>query len=511
MTKELLYPNFNPTHINTETDSDVLSLENKRENFNFYFGRTWQYWIGIKPHPKDLEANHRLKRAFQQANKVRECVQRLKRTLIGYKPSWNIEDNQGRVLQGNTVDAFNNLISRWLDLQYRRVTSRETRYMNPLHKATRDMVVCGEGYLRLWQPQRYANSNDPIYRVALHSPDFDAIEYKYDEDGLLEQIEYRYESETAFFTETQRVNYDTGLTEFTYTNEKGDSVFNEDGSPIDFAVDLACNYSIQKISGQYMITESVKRLQNQLNYILTLMSRNLEYAGFRERVMLNAQPPGEWDTNSIGQQEFKPLNSLNMGPGNINYLQGYPTFDSEGNITGYSNPSAVYSEPIDSSNFIETVSFIIRLIYEECGQGHILGNDQQISGISRQQMRVDFQSALLDYKNNVEQGIAATLEVAAMLMGVGFPTDVNVVVNLNLNEADPAADRLNGIIQAFNAGLYSRQTAMHKIGIKDPRAEISLIDKELEADLASNEDPGIESIEDVPTVRGQRSEVRGKY
>ena len=102
----------------------------------------------------------------------------------------------------------------------------------------------------------------------------------------------------------------------------------------------------------------------------------------------------------------------------------------------------------------------------------------------------------IDYKNNVEQGIAATLEVAAMLMGVGFPTDVDIVVNLNLNEADPAADRLNGIIQAFNTGLYSRQTAMHKIGIKDPRAEISLIDEESEAEEIGNS--GIENIEDAP-------------
>lgn len=499
MQKEIPYSNLSSIHINTENDSDVLSLESKRENFNFYFGRTWQYWIGITPEQNDLDGYSRLKKAFQQANKVRECVQRLKRTLIGYKPSWNVEDAQGRVLVGTSMDTFNSLISRWLDLQYRRVTSRETRHMNPLHKATRDMVVCGEGYLRLWQPQRYANSNNPIYRVALHSPDFDAIEYKYDNDGLLEQIEYTYDSGTAFFTETQRVNYQTGLTEFTYTNEKGDSVFDEKGYPIDFAVNLAGNYTIQKISGQYLITESVKRLQNQLNYVLTLMSRNLEYAGFRERVMLNAQPPGQWTTNRIGQQEFIPSENYNIGAGRTSYLQGYPIYDDAGNITGYSNPSAVYSEPIDSSNFIETVSFIIRLIYEECGQGHILGNDQQISGISRQQMRVDFQSALLDYKNNVEQGIAATLEVAAMLMGVGFPTDVNIVVNLNLNEADPAADRLNGIIQAFNSGLFSRQTAMHKIGIKDPRAEISLIDKESEAE--DIEDVGLENTEDAPVVR----------
>lgn len=506
MEKKVQYRTFGSTSINSENDSDLLSLEGKRENFNFYFGRTWQYWIGINPDPNDLRGYARLKKAYQQANKVRECVQRLKRTLIGYKPSWNIKDTQGRVLQGSQIDGWNNLISRWLDLQYRRVTSRETRHMNPLHKATRDMIVCGEGYLRLWQPRRYANAKNPVFRVALHSPDFDAIKYKYDDDGLLEQIQYTYDSGTAFFTETQRVNYNTGLTEFTYTNEKGDSVLNESGYPIDFAVDLAGNYTIQKIGGQYMITESVKRLQNQLNYVLTLMSRNLEYAGFRERVMLNAQPPGVWETNSIGQQVFKPSDSYNMGAGQTSYLQGYPIYDDQGNITSYSNPSAVYSEPIDSSNFIQTVSFIIRLIYEECGQGHILGNDQQISGISRQQMRVDFQSALLDYKNNVEQGIAATLEVAAMLMGVGFPTDVDIVVNLNLNEADPAADRLNGIIQAFNTGLYSRQTAMHKIGIKDPRAEISLIDKDSEAEEIGNS--GIENIEDAPANKGQQMEVR---
>jgi len=507
MPKELLYPNLDRTYIDTEYDSDVLSLDNKRENFNYYFGRTWQYWIGVTPDPNDLKGYDRLEKAFQQANKVRECVQRLKRTLIGFKPNWNIEDNQGEVLQGDNIDAFNNLISKWLDLQYKRVTSQETRYMNPLHKATRDMLVCGEGYLRLWQPQRYANSQDPVYRVALHSPDFDAIKYKYDDDGLLDQIEYRYESDTAFYTETQRVNYDTGLTEFTYTDDKGDPVLDDDGDLIDFAVDLSGNYTIQKISGQYMITESVKRLQNQLNYILTLMSRNLEYAGFRERVMFNAQPPGEWTTNGIGQQEFKPSDNYKMGAGQTSYIQGYPIFDEANNITGYSNPSAVYSEPIDSSNFIEAISFIIRLIYEECGQGHILGNDQQISGISRQQMRVDFQSALIDYKNNVEQGIAATLEVAAMLMGVGFPTDVNLIVNLNLNEADPTADRLNGIIQAFNAGLYSRETAMHQIGIKDPKAEISLIDEELEAAIAStNNDPGIENTEDAPNNRQQEEE-----
>lgn len=453
---------FTPEHL----------YQSKMNNFDYYHGDTWQSWIGPKiaiTTPQHAEVMAEVQRVFQTANKIQEVVDRHRRALVGKQPLWYFTNPDGQRAEATEADAvLQKLVDRW------------SRRKNPLVQAVTSMLVEGKGYLRLWSPPQLARAKNIQDRLFVHAPQPASVEIKRDNDGFIEYILYRYVDKNM-----------SPLTEKQYLNEQGFTVFetlqggavNQDETIV---LDLGGGYSIVELEREPLITDSVKRAQNGINYALTMLLRNLSYSGFLRELILNGQPPGEWveDRNSASGQKFIPSpEGFESGPGVTNFVMGAPTYDSAGNITGYTSPQVNVRQPIDPKIFLETVQTESKIIYEAVGQGHILATDAQLSGVSRVQLRQDFLTALGEDAQIISGALAEIYKSALLMLGQGT-AGLDLVVKCQFAVSQATPEEMQEIRENYSAGLLSRATAMGLLGVDNPDAEAELIEEERSSQMA---------------------------
>jgi hypothetical protein len=198
----------------------------RQENLDLYNGDHWDFWIGPKVdenEPNAQEFNAAIERVFQTNNLIRNCIDRHVRALIGRFPNWFFKDESGDRVEADPKEgdeATPNsaateaelLIQRWIDRIQSLSQTQEADMGDPFKKAVKDLAVAGEAYLRIWTPKRFENADDPIRRVAIHSPDMGAIELIYDADKFLEKIYYRYQIDNVDYIESQFIDEITGET-----------------------------------------------------------------------------------------------------------------------------------------------------------------------------------------------------------------------------------------------------------------------------------------------------------
>ncbi len=332
------------------------------ENLAYYEGSDlFQFWIGpvtdeSDPHYEDVM--NAIAKVFQSSNKIKECINRHRNALVGKKPHWYFADPAGNRQKDDVASVAELLLQRWIDRQYRLAISSESALTNAIAECTKNMLVTGRGYLRLWSPKRFRNSPDLNTRVALHSPHPDSVIINRDDDEFTESIEYHYTVKDVKRVEIQRIDETTNFTIFTTLDEKGVEIEEET-----IALDLGSRYSIYEMRSPSLVTDSVKDAQNAINFALTMMPRNIEVAGFRERLILGAQPPGRWEDD-----KFYPDNEFRVGPGQTAFLQGAPLHDEMGQLKGYTNPSVFSAEPVSPQTFIDTAQAFSANIYHEFSQ-----------------------------------------------------------------------------------------------------------------------------------------------
>ncbi|MGL5922898.1 hypothetical protein, partial [Chroococcidiopsis sp.] len=318
------------------------------ENLDYYNDNVFKYWCGPtlpEGDPHYNEVIEQIERVFQSRNIIAECINRQKNALVGKKAHWYIADKAGNRLKDDSASVAELLLNRWIDKQYALSRSHENSLSNAIAEATKNMLVAGKGYLRLWSPKRFRNSPDLITRVALHSPHPDSVVINRDVDGFIDSIEYQYSANDLKRTEIQRIDELTNLTIFTTLNEQEQEIEEET-----LAIDLGGRFSIFEMAAPSLITSSIKSAQNAINFVLTMMVRSAEVGGFRERLILGAQPPGHWDEDGL----FTPDSDFTIGPGRTSFIQGVPLTDEIGGLKGYTNPSVNYVEPVSPQTFIDT-------------------------------------------------------------------------------------------------------------------------------------------------------------
>lgn len=470
------------------------------ENLEYYSGQdSFQFWIGpstdiADPHRDELMAE--IAKVFQSSNKIGECCDRHRNALIGKKPHWYLSDYLGNRAEDDTASVAELLLTRWIDSQYKSGTKLDNQLGNAIAECTKNMSVAGEGFLRLWSPLRFRNSPDLIKRVALHSPHPSSVVVKRDRDGFTESIEYSYLIDNIKRVEVQRIDEATNFTIFTTLDETGKEIEEET-----IALDLGGRYSIYEMSAPSLITDSVKRAQNAINFALTMMPRNIEVAGFRERLIMGAQPPGRWEGET-----FIPDPDFRVGPGQTAFLQGAPLLDELGQLKGYTSPSVFSSEPVAVQTFIDTALAFTSVIYHGFSQSHLLGSDLQLSGVSREQARQDFETKLGEHSDVVSAAISGAYGSALMMLtqdSIETYKDLDVVVQLNLNSTTPLPAELDQILKFKQAGLMSKATAMTLSGyVSDTDAELSLLaDEERNANaVADVSNLVVSGIIDQPTA-----------
>jgi hypothetical protein len=304
----------------------------------------------------------------------------------------------------------------------------------------------------------------------------------YDDEGSLEHIDYTFSNGKV---ERQTLNQATGILNFQIFKTVGDNVPEEE-----YEVDLNFNWSVFEIAMPPMVTSSVKEQQASINLCLTMMGRNIVQAGFLERLILNAQPPGQYIENPNGELNFIPdPNGFTAGAGVTNMLTGIPLGDPR-MPDGYTNPSAVFREPVSPATFLESLDGFLARLYTEMGQGHILAQaDGALNGVSRIQLQNDFRNILRRQKDVIEAAINTCYYVAlAMLSYEGMPLSPDfknfiVLTELTLKDHLLTSDERSQIREDFKAGLISHQTALEQMDVMEPLEEIDRIQAQREEEM----------------------------
>lgn len=438
------------------------------ENLAYYLGDHWQTWVGpIVPPEADPDGQKMaaIRRVFQSANILAECCDNWRDGLISQDFTWYLKGANGERTEAPEAELQ---LQRWLDWVNEQALHLDPCATNfqqadPWSEFVLSLGVLGEGNLRLWQPDRFADDPDPIHKIHLHSPKAGSVEVDRGDDGFIDKITYNY-------GENQR--------EVQVFNESGDLEITVPGSEEPLTLPTGRRWTIQQVKSRSILSPSVKQLQNSINHSLTMKLRNGELSGFRERVFLNCQPPGEWvsDASAPSGQRFVPGVPLDRGPGIDSYHYGVPEGDS--NNPGYATPSLFESEPVSPATFRESIQEDIGLIYRQFKQGHLLasGDGANLSGESRIQQRQAFELFLKGWKRRVEAAIAATLNIVLKILEY---EGLEVVVELRITTGKLSAEETGAIITQYDKGLLSQSTAMALIGsVDDVDAELAMIEEE---------------------------------
>ncbi|MEO0533258.1 MAG: phage portal protein [Cyanobacteria bacterium P01_A01_bin.123] len=453
---------------------DVRRQREIQQNIKVFQGDFWpDFWIGptVPPSAPDYtDKMAKLERVFQSANIIQECVNNWRDGLISEPFTWYLKGQDGERVdsESDTTAAEAEIeLQRWIDWVEQQAIIADPHCSNfqqadPWAEFVLSLGVTGEGALRLWQPARYADAADPIHRIHLHVPKAGSVAIKRnDADGFIDEISYSYNNGTEVQT------------------MEGDRVMVTMGDDA-LAIDTGGRWLTQYVNAPSLLSSSVKRLQSAVCHAVTMLTRNTEISGFRERVFMNAEYPTDDDGNPIDVQR---------GPGIDTYTYGLPTGDPTN--PGYTPVGVYESQPVDNASLTAAIETYRRLIYMQFNQGHLLSaGDGSLSGESRIQMRSQFELNLKGWKRRVESAISNTLNIVLRVLGYeGY----EVSLSLNTSSGKLSSEEQQAVIAEFQAGLLSKTTAISKLGsVRDPDAELTLIaEEEAEASASRDLNPDI--------------------
>jgi len=464
-------------------------------NAKFFAGDHWQEgcgWVGPQPAPGDTNAAQvmcEIRRAFVSKNAIREVVRRHVSGVVGHEPAWGLTvrrplqtDEQPTADEQALIDEAEAALTTWWD---------ERGLKKIVGEVVRHALLGGRSSIRLFVPPGLlvdgrvpqgdlAASLGKIYAQAVCGTAAIVLTHTATQQrcGV-----YLYTERNQTYAELCYVDMERGETMLRIV---GGETATETRLPLDGQLlmhELRCDL---------LITDQVRDNQKQLNLARTMQGRNVVQGGFLERIVLNGQLPGSWvdDARSPGGKRFVADPHLKVGAGTTNFISGVPIRDQNGAITGYTDPSVVYRDPVSVATFEATAQDAYRAILEETQQLHaLIAGDATASGESRKQARADFEDSLLPTKSDVDTLIrnvlAAVLALAAVFAGQrGRYAGLRPTCDCRLNTGPLSGDEQREIVNQYDTGLISRETAMARIGIEDVDAEAARIAAEQDTSAA---------------------------
>lgn len=234
-----------------------------------------------------------------------------------------------------------------------------------------------------------------------------------------------------------------------------------------------------------MITQQVRENQYAINLAKTMQNRNTVTAGFLERIVLDAMPPGEWkDDPDDPDKEVYEVGPLNLGAGKTSFFMAAEYRNKETGETKIGSPSVYFKDPVDPSTFIASKRDCYQDILEEVGQPHILiDTEATTTGRSREQARDTYRGTLEDDEGELNPLIVwmmeTSLAMASYFAGEAGKFDTlqaNAKCNINLGPLTGNERQDNR--EDVKSGQLSARTAMSRSGVEDPQAEFDRIAEE---------------------------------
>jgi hypothetical protein len=281
--------------------------------------------------------------------------------------------------------------------------------------------------------------------------------------------------------------------EFTYLDEQGDTVLRvvgKDGVEVFNATyPLGGRLLIYEMRRDPLITPQVLSMQKSVNLAHTMMMRNVNLAGSRERSVSNAQEPRgrkkiqDPDNPTRTKVSDEPGYYV-VGAGGVNWLLGYPIRNANGEVVGYTNPNVSVTDPVAVTTFTQTRDHFYAAILGECAMRHLLiSGDAVASGRSRKQAEKEYERSLKKTKVVADGGgrweLETVLRLAAKLCDqttkfVDFRADFNCMVDASTpTPEERQADSLD-----VDKGRLSLETYSSRYLTEDTAAEKARIEEE---------------------------------
>ncbi len=469
----------------------------------FYLSDHWQNGLGFigQLPPKTLpgaafiEAD--IKAGFVSENVIQEVVETHTGGILGREPVWSFlpadptkETEEAR----SDTESFENVTGETLTPWW-----NERKALRDLQKAVTTLLCEGIVVRRLFIPRKKQKDGKVTASTLKEALDFIYVETRTaDEAGVFTDPDSQQDIGIFLFKE-KNGDQEVNCAELSFLDDDGNTVckiVKDKGAAEPFGpYELGGRLLIHQIDRRALITEQVQSNQRALNLAHTMMMRNVNMAGSRERTITNAQPPSPaTDKASVTAGTTKVAGrfpgTYKTGAGAVNFVMGWPIRDEDGNIKGYTNPNVNIAEPVSVETFKETIAQQKQAIYSQCHQRHVLIVDKaDTSGRAREVARREFERSLKESKTVVDASgrweLEATLRLAAVIVGqTSKYIDLRADFNCIIDAGEVDTEKQKTALELRKPGgpnaqpLISDETARNMIGVEDAAAELVKIKQE---------------------------------
>lgn len=248
-----------------------------------------------------------------------------------------------------------------------------------------------------------------------------------------------------------------------------------------------------------LLTDPVLRTQRQLGLLCSLLTRIGETAAFRERYIRNAKPFGRrsiytegqplpagafLERDETGRDWIVEPEQRTLGANTTTELVGLEEErrTQAGVEMARATPAVDVFDPVDPTPYIHAAEAVRARILRMCKQGHLaIASAAQLSGVAYEQARAAFAKDLNRRRVAEEGMLRETLEAALALAEViaekeGYFTSVlRVTVDQHVDAGPRSPDAVRLDMDAYQAGLLSRETVMARLSVEDVVAEVERI------------------------------------
>lgn len=471
---------------------------------DFYAGDHWQDSDGFigqlppasLPGATQIEAD--IESGFVSENVIREVVETHNGGILGREPLWSFlpEQQPGSKEKPEKDEVVGQTLTPWWN---------EREALKDLQKSAELVLLEGVAVKRIFFPPALRDENGEIVASDIQEAlDFIYFETKHsDEAGVFTDPDTQQKIGIYLFDlKDDEGNLLDSCAELSYLDEDGDTVcriVKDKGKDEEFPpYKLGGRLLLHELKRSPLITAQVQSSQKALNLAHTMMMRNVNLAGARERTVSNAQDPKrprrvQDPTRPSQTQQLEPGN-YEVGAGAVMFLMGFPIRNEKGDIVGYTNPNVSISDPAPVETFKQTIAEQKAAIYSQVHQRHVLIVDKaESSGRSREQARAEFERSLKETKTVLDAAgrwqLETALRLAAFISGQGekylkLRADFNCLIDAG--DVDP--EKIKIVLEMREEGgpnhqpLISDERARQLAGVEDPEAELKKIEEEAPTD-----------------------------
>lgn len=502
--------------IGRSTALDFIRISDKRLaesmlNRMFYDGEHWMNgdgWMGPIPSIDNRtydDVKEEVRRVFCSRNVILEVTDRRVDGLFKSKPSisFSLKDapnDEAEIAQAqlDLIGEANTLFENW---------ANSKRLLKRLKEIYGRGLIGERVVLRLYIPRGYL-TRTPDGRTQLPTGTLEEMINMIHLELIVNKNagEIVDEDTQLIAMATEAIKKNLRYTEIVYTENEDtvirtitdsysdllfllspESVGNSNDLGTEWRLKLGKRLTMYESKIRTCISQQVRENQMAINLSKTMQNRNTVTAGFLERIILDAMPPGKWIKDPDDpEKEIYEVGPFKVGGGTTNFFMAAESRDGVTGETRYGNPSVYTKEPSSSSTFIDSKRDCYQDILEEVGQPHMLiSGDATASGKSREQARETFRGTLEDDEgelNDMVTWLAETLLAMGSFLAnkQGHFQELQAEVKCYINSGPLAGTERQDLRENVKSGLLSRKTAMSRDGVENPQAELEQIEFEAE-------------------------------